>query len=456
MLSISELVKATKGTLINGNSNIIPKNYVIDSRIMQKDDFFVPIIGENVDGHEYIIETVKKGAIGFFINSNYKKINEIVSESKKINKDICIIKVNDSKEALYEAGVYNRNKHIDIPVIAITGSVGKTSTREMVASVIKTEKNVLVTEKNYNSIIGAPIMALKIDNQDVCVFELGTDHVGEMDRLSYLVKPNVAVITMIGVAHIGIFGNKENIFKEKIQITNYMKKNGTLIINGDDEFLKNIKNLKDIEIIRFYDKEAKNIQNEIQRLKYDTNINGINSTVVINALGEHNIKNSLCAIKVGEKFKISTKNIILGIEKYKNFSRRLEKIVIKDNITLIDDTYNSSINSVKSGLETINKIDAARKIAVIGDMLDLGDESKKLHEEIGETFKHIKFDKLYLYGKECKNTKRIAEQFIETKYYEKKEQLIKDLKADILPNDVIYLKASNGMKFNEIIDRLKE
>ena len=149
MLNLKELIEACNGKYINGNLDYIPKNYVIDSRIINKGDFFVPIIGENTDGHSYIIDTVKKGSIGFFINKNTKNKKNIIDESIKINSDICIIEVEDTFKALYNAGKKNREKNIDIPVVAITGSVGKTSTREMVSSVLNQKYKVLTTEKNH-------------------------------------------------------------------------------------------------------------------------------------------------------------------------------------------------------------------------------------------------------------------------------------------------------------------
>ena len=240
LLNINEIVKASNGVLVNGDERIIPQNYKIDSRELENNDFFIPIVGENVDGHNYIIDCVKKGTIGFFISKSCKNKEEIIKESISIKHDVCIIEVEDTEKALCDIGTYNRNKHIDIPIIAITGSVGKTSTREMIASMLLEKYNVLVTERNYNSIIGLPIMMLKIDNQDICVLEAGINHIGEMDILTKILKPDICVITNIGNAHIGIMGSRENIFKEKLKITDNIKGLKKLIVNGDDEYLSKI------------------------------------------------------------------------------------------------------------------------------------------------------------------------------------------------------------------------
>lgn len=455
MLDVKELVKATNGKLLNGDLKFTPKEYVIDSRNIENNPFFVPIVGENTDGHKYILNAVSAGICGFFVNKNFEEKDEIIKKSIEINRSIIIIEVSDTKEALYDAGVYNRNKHIDIPVVAVTGSVGKTSTREMISSVLASEKKVLTTIKNYNSIIGAPIMALKMDNQDVCVFEIGTDHKGEIERLSNLVKPDIAVITMIGTAHIGIFGSKEEIFKEKVSIVSHMKENSTLIINKDDEYLKNLVSNDKYEVISFSKNEIFGLE-ENDTTCFKTYIYNDLEEVTINQLGAHNAKNAICAIKVAQKLGIKKENIKKGIENYKNFSRRMEKINLKNNVLLIDDTYNASIDSVKSGLETVNKIENRRKIAVLGDMLELGEMSEKLHKEVGEEFKDLKFDVLYLTGKESKHTLETASKYIFTKYFEDIQELICNLKLNIKEDDVVYLKASNGMRFDKIVDELKK
>lgn len=456
MLNVKELVKSANGNLLNGNLEYIPENYIIDSRNIVGNPFFVPIIGEKVDGHEFIINAVKSGICGYFINKNCNKKENIVSETKKINSNIIIIEVDNTKEALYNAGKYNRNKHIDIPVVAVTGSVGKTSTREMIASVLRTEKNVLVTRSNYNSIIGAPIMALQIGEQDVCVLEIGTDFNGEIKRLSNLLKPNVGVITMIGTAHIGVFGSRENIFKEKIQITSHMANNSVLILNGNDDFLSSVVSNDKFLVKNFKNEDIYNLIEDIDGIKFKTNIYGKEEFVNITQIGAHNAKNAVCAIKVAECFGLNSENILKGISNYQNFSRRLEKINIKNDILLIDDTYNASIDSMKSGLATIDNLNTKRKIAVLGDMLELGEYSESIHSDIGKMFEKLNYDILYVLGKESKYIAKEASKYVQTKEYDEIEKLILALKSELKSGDVAYFKASNGMKFNKIINALKE
>ena len=457
MLNIGELVEATNGILVNGDVNLIPKNYVIDSRLIDKDDFFVPIVGENVDGHKFIEDCVNKGITGYFICSKVENKQDIIDKSLKFNNKLCIIEVEDTEKALYNAGKYNREKHLDIPLIAITGSVGKTSTREMIASVLRTSKNVLVTEKNYNSCIGIPIMALKIDMQDICIFEAGIDKFNEMDLESALLKPDIAVITNIGTAHIGTFKDKKNTFKEKLKIVNNLKGINKLIVNYDDKILKSINNNSKYEVLKCSLGEAENINWCEDKITFSTKIYNKLESVTINQIGVHNITNSLYAIKIGEIFNISTPNILKGIASYKNFNRRLQKYIIRNNIVLIDDTYNASIDSMFSGLSTINSMKSKRKIAVLGDMFDLGEYSNKLHEDVGKAFSKFNYDILFTLGEASKNITNIAKEYVENvKCFDTKIELINELNKVMEDGDIVYFKASNGMRFNEIIEELKK
>ena len=456
MLSIKEIIECVNGKLINGNENIVPKKYVLDSRDVNGGEMFVPIVGENVDAHKYIVDVVKKGVLGYFINSDNEKKDEIISETIKINKDICVIEVKNSQNALYEAGVYNRDKHIDIPVIAITGSFGKTSTREMISSIFKEEKNVLVTEKNYNSCIGIPLVMLKLENQDICILEAGIDSFGEMELESKLLKPDAAIITNIGTAHIGTFGTMENTLSEKIQITNYIKGMKILLVNSDNNLLKKVENNDKYSVMKYSLDLVKDINQTKDGITICTKIYGKDEYIHINEIGIHNVQNAICAIKVAELFNISRDSIINGIGKYKNFSRRMERIKLKNNVLLIDDTYNASIDSMKSGLITLDGIEAKRKIAVLGDMFDLGDSGKYLHNEVGKLFSNINIDMLYTTGSLARNITENAKEYVkEAIHFDSKDKLILKVNEIIQDGDIVYFKASNAMNFNEIIRAVK-
>jgi len=456
MLNIKQILESTEGRLKNGSKDYIVKNYVIDSRTAQNEDFFIPIVGDNNNGHDYILNCVEKGICGYFIEKSEKNKEQIISQSKNINKDICIIEIINSQNALYEIGKYNRNLHIDIPVIAVTGSVGKTSTREMISSILSTKYTILTTYKNYNGYIGLSLMLLKLDNQELAILEHGIDCIGEMDKLVSASLPNTAVITMIGTAHIGIIGSQDKIFEEKLEIAKYMDENCTLILNSDDKYLNSYYNDK-IKLIKYNIKDVSDIKIDEICTEFKTKIYDTEHIIKLYEVGEHNIYNVLASIKVAQLYKIETEYIIKGIEEYKNQSRRFERMVINDNIEIIDDTYNASIDSMKSGIKAMSLLKAKRKIVILGDMLELGDYSNDLHIEVGKLFKDINIDILFTLGEKSKLISKEAKKHInDVKEFDKREKLIEVLCDSIKEEDLIYFKASNGMKFNDIIKEVKE
>lgn len=452
MLNIREIINATNGKLLNGNEEELIQDYKIDSREVNKGDFYIPLIGEKVDGHKFILDTVKKGCSGFFVsNFDYFDIEQIIS----MNNNIAIIQVDNTKEALINLGIYNRNKQNNIEVVAITGSVGKTSTREMVASVLSETKNIMVTQKNMNSHIGMPLMDLKLENQEMAVLEAGIDFVGEMDILNKLLLPDVAVVTNIGTSHIGKFGSQEIIFQEKTNIAKGLKGKKILLLNGDDNYLKKYTN-PNVNVKYFSINDARNIETKGDRIEYDTSIYGKEEHIVINALGNHNILNSLVAIKIGEIYQLPVEKIKSGIAKYKNFNRRMEKINL-GNVTIIDDTYNASPSSTESGLKSVNEIKGKRKIAVLSDILELGNFSKDIHLKLGEIFKDLEFDVIIAFGNDIKYLIENAKKYVNNIYYCKDSiDAEKKLREIIKENDVIYFKGSNGMKVNTIVENLKK
>ena len=450
MLSVREILNATNGILLNGDLEKEISNYKIDSREINQGDFYVPIIGEKVDGHKFILDTIKKGCIGFFTSEDIELDN-----IKSINNQVIVIKVEDTLKALQAIGKYSRNKKIDIEVVGITGSVGKTSTREMIASVLGQQKELLVTQKNMNGHIGLPLMTLLMEKQDLAILEAGIDFVGEMDILNSLLMPDVAVVTNIGTSHIGKFGSQEVIYQEKVKIADTLKGKKILLLNKDDKFLKEYKN-DNLNIIYYSIEDAKDINIFEDHITFITNIYNKKEKVKINAIGNHNILNAIVAIRIGEIYNLPTEKIILGVESYKNFSRRMEKVDI-NGITIIDDTYNASPSSTKSGLETVNHLKANRKIAVLADILELGDYSKELHIELGSVFKNLNYDILVAFGENMKYLSEVAKEYVKEIYWFedsiKAEEKIREI---MKKEDIIYFKGSNAMKVNSIIENLKK
>lgn len=446
MLNLNEINTATKGDLINGNENTLIKRYKIDSREVEKNDFFIPIVGEKVDSHKFILSIMKNKPVGFFVSEEYynNNMDEIKGIIKEYN-DICIIKVKDTLKALYEIGKYNRSKHMDIKLIGVTGSVGKTSTKEMISNVVETKYNVLKTYKNFNGYIGLSLMLLQLENQDVAILEHGIDYIGEMDQLAEASRPDISIITNIGMSHIEHFKTQENILKEKINICKYTK--DKIFVNSDDKLLSGLKNDK---ITPYSFKEITNINNNIDSVEF--NVNEIN--VKINEYGNHNLINSLVAIKVGLYLNIETDKILEGISKYKNFNRRFEVYKLKSGKTIIDDTYNASYDSFKSGIESLSYF-SGNKILILGDILETGEFAEHIHRKVGKIFKEYngKFIEVITYGENAKYINEESKKYLKSKHYENKDEIVEYLNK--LDNTyTIYLKASNGMKFDEIIKKL--
>lgn len=447
MLNVNNILEATKGKKINGE-NLDILSYSISSNEINEKCMFIPLKGEKTDGHKYIISAVKNGCIGFFISKNYNNKVDVIEESLKINEKIIIIEVEDTLEALKNMARYVRRKNNDIPVIAVTGSVGKTSTREMINSVLSKKYSVLKTIKNYNSNIGIPLMLLMYNNEEIMLLEAGMDGKGQLEEISDIIKPNLSVITNIGTAHIGILGSRENIFKAKMEITKGMNEDSTLIINQDDDYLRKVKDKNLIKI------SQENVQNII--LKEDsTEFDYKGNHFIINVPGRFQIYNALIAIEIGIKFDIPINLIKEGIEEYKNFEKRMQKYEFKNDFIVIDDSYNASLTSMKYGLEIIDKCKSSNKIIVLGDMLELGEYSKSLHEELGTEINKYNFTKIYLYGNEIKYCYDKISNKTNVKYFDDKEELIKNiLKSDCNKDTTIYFKASNGMKLYDVIDKI--
>lgn len=449
-IRVKDLLEVCKNSkLLCGNKEEICQNFSKDTRTIQEGDVYVGIKGERFDGNQFYPEAIQNGAKVCILQDVTLTQEEIEKYSK-----CAIILVEDTIQALQEIAKKKRSLY-SIPVVAITGSVGKTSTREIVSSVLSQQKNILVTEKNMNSYIGMPLMTLKLEEQEMAVLEAGIDFVGEMDILNKLLVPDVAVVTNIGTSHIGKFGSQDIIFQEKTKIANGLKGKKILLLNGDDEYLKRYEN-SNVKILYYSIKDAKNIIINENTIEYDTLIYNKEEHIVVNALGNHNILNSLVAIKIGEIYNISVDKIKRGIFQYQNISRRMEKILF-NNITIIDDTYNASPSSMQSGLISIDEIKDKRKIAVLADILELGNYAKEIHLKMGKVFKDLKYDVLIAYGENMKYLIENAKNYVKEVYYCKDStEAEKKVREIMRENDVIYFKGSNSMSVNKIVDDLKK
>ena len=502
-MKVKDIVKITNGKILCGDEGTHCNHFVRDSREVKEGDVYIALKGERFDGNDFCQSAIENGAKVCIVSRDVReKKNDTKldnTEADKINNSIkennvTIIQVPDTLKAMQEIATYKRMQY-NIPVVAVTGSVGKTSTKDLIASVVSQKYNTLKTQGNYNNEIGLPLTILGLTNEEAMVVEMGMNHFGEIRKLTNIAKPTVAVITNIGTAHIGNLGSRENILKAKLEILEGLQGN-TVVINNDNDLLykwasenkdkyniitygiKNKSKYMATEIMPYADKSEFKVicekderisdskqyvnmnpkQDRDRALKQDINraeeedIN--NKKIIVPVGGEHFILNSLCAIAVGEYLNVPTEKIINGIANLELTKKRMEVLTSKAGATVINDTYNANYDSMKAAITYLKEIKNKRKIAVLGDMLELGDYSKELHEKVGEEVDES-IDILITIGKEAKHIaeKSKAKQIIECK---DNEEAIEKLKEIQTKDDAILLKASNGMKFFEIATALCE
>lgn len=440
------ICEVCKGTLISGNENSVIEEFSIDTRTIKPKDMYIALKGENADGNKYIKDAFKKGAIGCITDENIDY------------KDKIIIKVKDTLKAMQDLATYKRSLY-DIPVVAITGSVGKTSTKDIVAGVLSQKYKVLKTEGNFNNHIGLPLTLLKLKDHTAVTVEMGMNHFGEIRTLTNIAKPTVAVITNIGTSHIGNLGSRENILKAKLEILEGLKDSKTVVINNDNDLLHKWAQTVENYIPITYGIEnkseftAQNIVETFENTTFDINVEKEEYNVKVPVVGTHFVYNSLCAFAVGKYLGLSVQDIIDGIAKFKLTEKRMDFRKIKNNATVLADYYNASFDSMKSALDVVGKY-KKRKIAVLGDMLELGEYAKSLHEKVGEEVVKNNIDILITVGDLAKNIVNAAQNMGLGTYYECKnnEEAVKILKNIIKEDDLILLKASNAMHFGEIFE----
>ena len=428
-MNINELLKSTKGKLIN-NINLEEKynKIKINSKEVQKDDIFIAIIGENHDGHEYIDEAIKNGA-------------KLIITQKQINTNIPHIIVKDTTKTLGDIAKYMVNKYKP-KTIAITGSVGKTTTKNILYNILKTKYNVLTNEKNYNNNIGVPLTIFNLNqNHEILLLELGMNHPKEISYLSNMINPNISAITNIGSSHIGYLKTKENILKAKLEVLDGMKEK-ILFVNGDDNLLKNIKKThgsgfnKNNDLIG-YDINS-NLYTSSFKIKYQNKEYKINTN-----LPRHLLNDVLIAIDIALYLKIDIKDIIATLKNYKSENMRMDIIKDNNNNTIINDCYNSSFESL-TGILKLLENEKQDKLLIIGDIKELGNKSKEIHESLTPYIEKITNKEVFLVGNEVKYIN------IDAKYFENYEEVLKYLKSKKIENKLILIKGSRAMKLENI------
>jgi len=430
---------------------------VIDSRKVEYNFLFFAVKGERADGHQFIGQVYDQGALLVVCEKepelDYKQRNYILVEN--------------TLTALREIAAYYRSCLSTI-IVGITGSVGKTTTKEFIASVASKQYKVLKTEGNFNNEIGLPLTIFKIRKEhEVAVLEMGINHFGEMSRLSGIAKPDISVITNIGQCHLEFLGSREGILAAKSEMFEHMNDSGYICLNGDDDMLDTIKEVKNCTLIR-YGLDKKNelyaedfVARGLLGSSCTLHTKGTSLAIQIPLSGKHMVYNALAATTVGEILKISYDNIAAGIKEVKSLSGR-NNIISSGKYIIIDDCYNANPVSMKAAIDLLS-IAEGRKVAILGDMGELGDHVAALHREIGFYAVEQKIDQLICIGENASDIYAAAGEItesgghkIERFYFKNSEEMLAKKKELLKDGDNILVKASHFMEFDQIVEDLMQ
>ena len=444
-LTVTQVAKALGNDIA---SEKLINRVSIDSRDIDENTLFFAIKGDRFDGHDFIEDVAKKG------------VGAIVSH-KKVNVDAPVIYVEDTKQALLDLALFYRHSIENLIVIGLTGSVGKTTTKEMTACVMAQKYKTLKTEGNFNNEIGMPRTVFRLDESYQCaVLEMGMDGFGQISDLTNSAHPDCAIITNIGVSHIENLGSRDGILKAKLEMLEGMKKGSTLFVNGDNDKLATVENA-DYNIVKFgiENKNCEFLAEEIVEKDYSTDFvavwNGNRQKVKIPTVGIHNVYDALVAFAVGIEYDIDPELIAKGLCDYTPSGMR-QRVKDAKGITVIEDCYNASPDSQKAGLNTLCKIARMRKIAVLGDMLELGDYTETAHRMVGDYVAECEIDALFTLGESSKFIADSAKNggLKSVFSFTDKTELTENLKKYLQKGDTVLFKASRGMKLEEIFEEL--
>ncbi|MBP1571156.1 MAG: UDP-N-acetylmuramoyl-tripeptide--D-alanyl-D-alanine ligase [Oscillospiraceae bacterium] len=424
----------------------IVSSVVVDSRKVEKNSIFLAIKGERVNGEDYAAKAVEAGAC-FVLTENY--IADVPADKQCTVKNIL--------NASIQLGANFRELY-DITVVGVTGSVGKTSTKDFVWTALSPFAQTVRSLGNHNNEIGMPQTIFGFTKEDrFAILEMGMDDLGDVHKLSVAAKPRYAVISCIGVSHLEKLKTQENILKAKLEICDGMDPDGVLVLNGDDKLLNKavISNPKTVKYFAVENKESDVVAKDIVQNGLDTAFTICDKThgeikCTIPVVGVHNVMNALSAYTVVTSMGFDPQQTADNLKHYVPSGMR-GKVVAKDEVTFIEDCYNASPDSMRAAVNTVCSIAKGRKICVFGDMLELGSDSHTMHKGVGEYAKAQGVDIMLCYGSEAKY---ICDGFGDALLFDSKEALAQHLKSILQKDDAVIFKASRGMAFEEIINKV--
>lgn len=449
-IKLSELLEAVHGTLLGSckDENIEITRVDTDSRNIHPGALFIPLVGERFDGHAYINSALEGGAAGCFT----------ARERDNYLEDKFYIKVSNTQKALRDLAIWYKNR-FQIPYVAVTGSVGKTTAKDMITSVLSSKFKVLKTEGNFNNNIGLPLTLLRLDRSyDICVLEMGMDRFGEIDYLGDIVKPEVGVITNVGDAHIERLGSRENICKAKCELLPHIRPDGLLVLNGDDQMLSALRGKTPVTTVFCGEGEgleyraAQTGGDGVSHIHCHMVTPKMEREVKVPALGAHMIYPSLMATAIGEHFGLTADEIEQGILSFVPTRMRMNIIHRGDNVTILDDTYNANPQSMRAAINVLADGRSSWKVAVLGDMFELGSFAPALHHGVGECLGKAGIDCLVAVGELAAQIAEGARSSGVSVVHScaDKDEAKGVLPQLIKPDSTILVKASRGMALEEL------
>ena len=449
-ITVGQLLEAVHGTLLGTNQDLDrPITGVdTDSRDIHPGSLFIPLVGERFDGHAYINAALEAGAVGCLT----------ARERTDYREDKFYIHVGNTQRALRDLAAWYKSR-FQIPFVGITGSVGKTTAKDMIAAVLSVKYKVLKTEGNFNNNIGLPLTLLRLDRScEICVLEMGMDRPGEIDYLGEIVQPDVGVITNIGDAHIERLGSRENIFRAKCELLPHIRPGGLVVLNGDDPMLASLRGRTPVPAV-FCGREE-GLEYRARRLEGDGDSRilcqmttpRMDRQVEIPALGEHMIYPALIAAAIGERFGLTQDQIVEGILRFVPTRMRMNILYRGDGIVILDDTYNANPQSMRAAISVLSDRRSQWSIAVLGDMFELGPFAPALHTGVGECLGKARIDCLVAVGELAEHIAQGARNSgVPLVYHCKDKAEAKPVLDQLVrPGSTILVKASRGMELEEL------
>ncbi len=452
MFTIKEILKATGGALISGGLRTKVAGISIDSRQILPGELFVAIKGKNFDGHDFVSEALRKGAAGAVISKG-----STVSAAPSAHEQV-IVQVNETVKALGDLAHLHRER-FELPMIGITGSNGKTTTKDMVASILARRYTTIKSEASFNNFIGTPLTLFKLtDQHQICVVELGTSRLGEIKRLSQIVEPSCGVITNVGPSHLEFFGDIDTVYRAKVELLEVLGKDGVAILNGDDQKLLRLARYFGIKPITFgvgrsCDFRASHISCQTDGLNF--RLNGI-YPIELRLLGRHNVYNALASIAIVSTLGVDCDLVREALLTFRPPRGRMEVSEV-NGIRIIDDTYNSNPQSLGCAIETLSRLSSpGRKILVSGDMLEQGVGARLRHFRMGQKAAGAGIDLLVTVGQLSRDTARGALRYgmseAEIFEFNSKEKAVRWLLETVEEGDTMLIKGSRATRMEQIIN----